>query len=289
MHNLEYIEKTIELFEASLAPMSDARYTTVRTLAKKIGYTPHHLNRLFNGVCNMPLGQYMLKRRLSEAFLRIRDTRESIGDIARELGWEDYSSFSRAFRKAFRQPASAVRENSVDMDAVALTFRARPRRIATESSCQTEPSRIEIPALHVTGLAFFMDRSVKTFHKAWHLYARYGHLIKGAVQPAITYQFSSWPNESDDMSEGLWILCAQESDPSEIQDPIFFSKRFNATSVLRFEHSGPVESLMQTYQYIWEEYLPACPFKPKGNHEFQRYGKAPNLIEIMIPIEADAP
>lgn len=289
MNNLEYIEKTIDLFEASLTSTDAARYTTVRTLADKIGYTPHHLSRLFSSVCQISLGQYMLKRRLSEAFLRIRDTRETIGDITRALGWEDYSAFSRAFRKAFKTSAGKVRDNAVDMDTAALTFRARPRLIATESSFSNTPSLIDIPTLHVTGMVFFMDRSQKTFHKAWRLYGRYGHLIKGAAESAITYQFSSWPNENEEMREGLWILCAKETEPETVQDPIFFSKRFDATSALRFNHAGPVEALNQTYRYIWEAYLPSCPYKPKGNHEFQRYGADPNLIEIIIPVHIEAP
>ena len=282
MTNIDYIEQSIDIFEDSLKAGGSRPYSSVKALSEKIGYSSHYLSRLFQSLCGQPMGQYMLKRRLSEAYLRIRDTDEVIRNIAAELGWEDYSSFSRAFKKEFAVSAGKARTTVQPGLDNKLTVRTRPANPAFEGFSK-EPVLCRLPPLHVTGLVFFMDGSEKTFHKPWHVYAKNQHKIKGVLSPELTYQCSFWP-EDEDPSHGMWILCAKETDPEVRQDVMFFSKRFSNISALSFTHTGPVESMHHTYAYIWGEYLPKSVFKPTGNFEFQRYVENTDAIEILLPV-----
>ncbi|WP_311946015.1 helix-turn-helix transcriptional regulator [Halomonas piscis] len=54
--------------------------------------------------------QYVLQRRLQWAMTWLKTTRLPLGRIAMDLGFSDSSSFSRAFRRHFDYPPSAVRK-----------------------------------------------------------------------------------------------------------------------------------------------------------------------------------
>ena len=60
MTNFDYVQATIDLFEASLG--AGTPITTAGGLASRIGYSVHHLGRLFQSLCGESLGRYMLSR-----------------------------------------------------------------------------------------------------------------------------------------------------------------------------------------------------------------------------------
>ena len=161
MTNFEYVQKTIDLFEDSLA--SSTPYIAVGELARRIGYSPHHLGRLFQSLCKETLGQYMRKRRLSEAVRFIIDGGMSASYAAGCLGWEDYSSFSRAFKKEFG--ISPGRLKNQKAEELRLTIRARPRLPGGGDLETLEPALVQTEDIHVTGMVFYMGPNEKTFHR----------------------------------------------------------------------------------------------------------------------------
>lgn len=275
MTNFEYVQATIDLFEDSLS--TDAPLDSLGALAAKIGYSAQYLGRLFHSTCGMPLGHYMYRRRLAAAAELIRDGGFSACEASTRLGWEDYSTFSRACRKEFGVPPSALKGARV----LALAERARPRR--PDSAGSVRPSiRIE-PARHVTGPAFYMGPNERTFHRPWRVFSSLSARIKGRTG-GDGYQYSAW-DESPEPEPGLWIHCAVQTDPDAPQEPVFFSRTVPAVRALIFVHEGPVEMLYQSYAAIWEDYLPSSDYKPLGAWEYQRYpGGDPDRVEICIPI-----
>jgi AraC family transcriptional regulator len=284
--NFEYVQQTIDIFEDSLA--SPPVISRVNSLSGRIGYSSHHLNRLFQALCGLPLGQYMQKRRLTEAFLLVRDSAAPIADIAFRLGWEDYSAFSRAFRKEYSFPPGTLRDirslrEFPEESEKRLTWRARPVSpelgggdgLSWEVAAET--------SLHVTGLVFYMTWSEKSFHKPWNIFMRNRDSIRSAADYDRTFQFSSWPKGEN--PDGLWIHCAVKTERDSVQDPVFFSREYPASRILRFDHRGPVENIYQTYQYIWNSFLPASDFKLKGHYEYQEYPGDSDHIRICIPVE----
>lgn len=280
MTNFDYVQKTIDLFEDSLR--SDSPLTTVEVLADKIGYSSHHLGRLFQSLCGEPLGRYMQKRRLSEAAERLLSRKVSAAEVANALGWEDYSSFSRAFKKAFgTSPGARDKERALPLP---LAVRARPRP-SVNAAVPLEPVLVQVPSLYVSGLVFYMGPNEKTFHRPWSIWEHLAGKINRR-RGAGTYQFSSWTEDPAVADRGIWIHCAVETEPDAQQDPIFFSRAIPATRVLRFSHSGPIELLYETYRRIWEEYLPRSTFHLCGTWEYQYYedSAASGSIEICLPV-----
>lgn len=74
---------------------------SLEELSALIGISPYHFLRTFKQVAGVTPHQFLLRRRLREAALRLRTTTESVLDIALDAGFGDLSNFNYTFRAAF--------------------------------------------------------------------------------------------------------------------------------------------------------------------------------------------
>jgi AraC family transcriptional regulator len=82
---------------------------SVEDLAAEAAVSVYHFLRIFEQVVGVTPGQYMLRRRLHGAAVRLRRSNEAIGAIALHCGFEDLSTFNRQFRRATGQTPGAYR------------------------------------------------------------------------------------------------------------------------------------------------------------------------------------
>ncbi len=77
-------------------------------LAKRSGYSGEYLCRIFKKYHGESPYQVLLHRKMSAAWLLLRDGQLQVGAVARELGYEDQLHFSRTFRKVMGCTPSSV-------------------------------------------------------------------------------------------------------------------------------------------------------------------------------------
>ena len=70
-------------------------------LARIAGVSPYHFLRTFKRVTGVTPHQWLLRARLREAAQRLSASRESVTDIALDVGFEDLSNFIRSFHAEF--------------------------------------------------------------------------------------------------------------------------------------------------------------------------------------------
>ncbi len=73
---------------------------TLKEITQEIGYSSYHFCRVFSFLKDMPLMEYVRKRRLSLSTIDLLEGKKII-DVAFKWGFETPSSFARAFRKEF--------------------------------------------------------------------------------------------------------------------------------------------------------------------------------------------
>jgi AraC family transcriptional regulator len=73
---------------------------SVDELAAEAAVSPFHFLRVFEEVVGVTPGQYMLRTRLHHAAVRLRCSKDAIGAIALDCGFDDLSTFNRQFRRA---------------------------------------------------------------------------------------------------------------------------------------------------------------------------------------------
>lgn len=92
------VNAVIDHIEAHLADE-----LTVDQLAGIAHFSPYHFHRIFSALTGETLGGFIARVRLERAATRlVAQPRRAITDIALECGFASHSSFSRAFRQAYR-------------------------------------------------------------------------------------------------------------------------------------------------------------------------------------------
>lgn len=72
---------------------------TIEQLVKLFYISPYHLSHMFKQKTGYSLKQYILRRRIGEAQIRLINSQDSVQVISEAVGFEDASYFSRIFSK----------------------------------------------------------------------------------------------------------------------------------------------------------------------------------------------
>ncbi len=92
-YELLLVERLVKLVEEQLGDEFD-----ITDLARQVGMNAGHLRRVFQNVRGVGLGEYIVLRRLGKAQDLINNG-SAITDAAHMCGYQELSSFSRAFKK----------------------------------------------------------------------------------------------------------------------------------------------------------------------------------------------
>lgn len=107
---------------------------TVRRLACELGLSERTLNRRFRELTHEPPQAFITRRRIEHARTLLETTSQSIKAVARSTGYEDESSFRKAFRKHTLMSPQAYRTQRV----IGLEAGA-----ASEATCPTVARKSE--------------------------------------------------------------------------------------------------------------------------------------------------
>lgn len=88
---------------------------TIEELSKEYLINTATLKDTFKGVYGQPIGTYMKKYRIKRAAVLLRQTQETIAEIANQVGYENQSKFATAFRDVLKiAPAEYRKQNASD-------------------------------------------------------------------------------------------------------------------------------------------------------------------------------
>lgn len=113
---IQYIEDVIQFLEkpgeAGENPVDKVREyvrghlkeeCSVEKIAGQVHLNPDYLNRIFKKETGMSLSQYVITQKMERAKWLLRHTDWQIGEVAVAVGYLNYSSFNKSFRKAVGQ------------------------------------------------------------------------------------------------------------------------------------------------------------------------------------------
>ena len=81
----------------------------VQRLAQVSGVSEAHFARSFKQAFGTPPHRYLLTRRIERATALLRDTQQSITEIAFQTGWESLGTFGRTFRDITGESPGRIR------------------------------------------------------------------------------------------------------------------------------------------------------------------------------------
>ena len=82
-------------------------------IARRFSISPPHLSTEFKRWFGTSPRKYLIKYRLHEAEILLKDNNLLIDDIAERVGWDDVYHFSKIFKKHLGVPPSSMRSKSM--------------------------------------------------------------------------------------------------------------------------------------------------------------------------------
>ena len=109
---LERMNKVLDHIEANLD-----REIDMGTLAKIACYSMVNLQRVFSIIADMPLSEYIRRRRLTLAAFDLQNSNIKVLDLALKYGYDSPESFARAFNAVHGTTPSSARSDGVMLKA----------------------------------------------------------------------------------------------------------------------------------------------------------------------------
>lgn len=264
----------------------------ISDIAKKVGLSSFHFQRLFFSTLGENLSDYVKRRRLEKAAKILSENQaRPVIDVALDCGFQSHSAFSRAFKTHFGQSPSVFRD-SVDTDTLGSEANRRPFLLPTRSK------RLDIPA------------DVVELPELWLLYREQTGMVNGSYFPEPQQLLKEFGELNASLGKNLWTNCgAYRGGPSAFTDDSaigcyggLFSQEPNscwstlceplaAGSWAVFPHYGNFEYLYLTWNKLILNWLPESPFELRDSWAFETYLASPGTIapdaasaQIYLPV-----
>lgn len=286
MKNKDFVYEALEVIEDNLK--SDIN---VYSVSQQYGFSLYYFSRIFKGVTGNNLKDYILSRKISEAYLEIMKTDKKIIDIAFDYGFSTHESFSRAFNKIIGENPSDVRKN-INPKNINLTAPLTQEKIESiEKYSRQTPEEIILDEILLVGVPFYFDLTLQNdLSKPWANLISNVKQIKNRIAPEKYYQMQYW--FADQEPDFFYFFIAAQV--KEIKDiPIqFVAKTIPKQKYLKFLHKGKSNTVGTTYQYIYDSFLPETEYRLPHFYNFEHCGKDfkgpyddDSITEIYIPVE----
>lgn len=130
---LEYIEKHLD------------GEIEINQMARLAHCSDFHFQRMFSHVMNIPLAEYIRRRRMTKAAQDLQNTSDKIVDIALRYGYESPTSFNRAFQSVHGIAPSAARIKGTIINAYPpISFKLNRQSEVTIMSSNFPSNGVEI-------------------------------------------------------------------------------------------------------------------------------------------------
>ncbi len=235
--------------------------------------------RSFAPITGVRLSEYLLRRRLSQAALDLRNTQMRVIDVALRYGYDSADAFAAAFKRLHGITPQAAR-----LPGANLTFYSRITFTLSITGVQEMTYRVlERETFDVLGI-----RRVTPFGGGtWGVIKQDGSIRQiertcGACDLGLCFGFA--PDGSND------YLCGGEYAGPDVAGLDRYT--YPACAFLVFTAQGSIAQnvLGRTWQRIYGEFMPQSEYRQKDLPTIERYvlwDEAGDdcLVEILIPVE----
>jgi len=279
---MEYIEQNITDDEALL----NVAYVTL--------YSTYHFQRIFNYIANMPLSEYIRRRKLSLAALDLQSTDNKVIDIAMKYGYDSADGFTRAFRAQHGVTPSEARLTGVNLQIYSkITFQIQIKGVTVMNWRIEEREAFEVFGIERIFAKNEVDK-VPSFWDELLANGEYGHLLTAAGEkietlPRVNKIFAVCGYNETDKDEFPYMICA-EAAPGRNSDTY---KRFYVPkitwAVFRADELDEMgKTIPELFDRAYLEWLPTSGYKKSAAPDLEIYGMCASgkfFEEAWIPIK----
>lgn len=265
MTMLEGMNRAIGYIEENLAGEID-----YAEIAKRACTSQYYFQRMFAFVTDMPLSEYIRRRRLTLAAFELQSGNARILDIAVKYGYNSADAFGRAFQNMHGITPSKARENGVRLTAY-------PRILFTLSIKGVVAMNYQIEekcAVTVVGVKEWFPtangENLKSIPKMWSDLPKETFMELLALSDGEPCGVLGICADMYDNGFDYWIAAAT----SKPCPPAFGALRVPACTWAIFETEGPMpDAIQKLYPRIYSEWLPTSGYEHAAAPEIEWYSE----------------
>jgi len=265
----------------------------INQAAKMACCSTYHFQRMFSFITNVPLSEYIRRRRLTMAAFELQNTGAKIIDLAYRFGYESPEAFSRAFSRLHGITPMSAREKGT-------TLKAYPRmsfHISIKGESEMNYRIEEKEAFEVFGLELRTNvidgqcyKDIPAFWQECEADGRCIALARAAgkkrdelLDAGMTYA------HSPDGSMKYMIACFKQADTDTADFTVLsIPKQTWAVFQVDWKNEKDDANLHATWQRIYSEWFPTASYEHADcDFDFENYiGNAESGygVEIWIPV-----
>lgn len=276
---LKQINDVVDLIEGQMA-----EEINISDLAKSVGLSSWHFQRLFKSLVGDSLGGYLRGRRLSIALELLENHNLSILDIAVQVGFTSHEAFTRSFKQKFSLTPKQYREERPKVMTTKKPLLTNELFFHISSGISRWPEIIEMPAMFLSGYEieipspFISDENIcQIIADPWWKLLKHKKENESKNYVGITISPSG-----DYTEENLQYICSeifydQEKIKSEEIEFKIPKQKVAAFTI----HTDIEEDIAKkTIDYIYGFWLPNSKFKRGKGHDYEYFG---NVVDFMNP------
>lgn len=279
MNLIEQLTRAIEYIELNL---TDAE--ALSSVANVTSYSSYHFQRIFNYLTDMPLSEYIRKRKMSVAVVDLQRG-EKVIDVAVKYGYNSADSFTRAFERQHGFAPTIVRNEGVKFQIYPpLTFQIQIKGVQ-KMTCKIETKS----AFEMFGSCGEISSDMEKAFDEVPMFCKQcdedgsvdeiNNLL--GVEPDTMLHAALY-----DYTETTFKYMICQYVPESVDIPKRFT-RLHVPAMTWAIFSVDDCEMQNMWQRIYTEWLPTSGYNLVGDINFEMYyGKADNSRgEIWIPVE----
>lgn len=259
-------------------------------LARRAGFSLPHFQRLFTAHVGESIGAYVRRARMERAAQQLLAKEANITGLALAAGYETHSAFSKAFKQYFGVSPSEFRE----LNPTAAAYLIHRRLVFHRKEPIMQPMEIRtLPDLHVLYARATELMTSPAFQTANQ--EAFGKLFQGAgaFMAQMKQCVAIYPDEVEvgkpaRFDAGAIFAAGQEPlAPAGLAYQTLAGGRWAI-----FRHVGPYDTLWQTWQAAYRDWLPTSGETLRDTVPFEDYVDDPSKTapeelrtDIFIPIQ----
>ena len=258
----------------------------IEKLADVGNYSPFHFHRIMRAYLGESLGAYIVRVRLETAVSLLRFSSDPIADIAFKVGYENPSSFNKAFKKRFSiSPAEFRRNNKIEIQLNS----SKIKFYAMEHLKSLQPKIKDLKTQKVI-FARALGNYNESAEKAWNTvcdFAKQKRLFGFKTQFIGISHDDPKITDAEKLKYDACIVVTKDIKPEgEIGVQEIPGGKYAV-----FTHLGSYEFLKNSYDYIFGKWISESKITLGNTHCFEKYLNSPDntkaeklKTEIYIPI-----
>jgi len=260
------------------------RPLTLSEIAEVTSYSVFHIHRIMSSYLHETLGSYIKRLRLEDAAKSLSYSKDQITDIAIRLGYEDLSTFSRAFKDYYEISPSEYRKESSEILKKAINEQFKKK----EHKMEPKEKIVELTPKKVIYLHEKGDYNTKS-EIAW---IKLADLVEELEIPITDncYGIVHDDPEITDPAKCRYDACIEILDHIKVKGELRIKEIFDGKFAM-FEYKGPYEELGEFYNVIYGVWFPKSGYELRDIPTIEKYINDPAtadpeelITEIFIPI-----